>query len=172
MWQDFLESSDGGITIEIPSSMLNTTKYLQFSAQFVISKRQKCAWLAPGMEGRSKGKPRSSPRTNLSMPTIGESSVISNVDYDFDDDDDDEDMEEFDPEVPLKRPLRTRSCRFPSASSSLASSKKHYSILRRPPLRMTGEGWHFSLQCTSNHHSLNFTLTVIRHNKTVSGMTD
>lgn len=107
-------------------------------AQFVISKRQKCAWLAPGMEGRSKGKPRSSPRTNLSMPTIGESSVISNVDYDYDYDenfDDDEDDEEFDPEVPLKRPLRTRSCRFPSASS--LASKKHYSILRRPPLRMT-----------------------------------
>ena len=145
MWQDFLESSDGGITIEIPSSMLNTTKYLQFSAQFVISKRQKCAWLAPGMEGRSKGKPRSSPRTNLSMPTIGESSVISNVDYDYDYDenfDDDEDDEEFDPEVPLKRPLRTRSCRFPSASS--LASKKHYSILRRPPLRMTTvEGWHY-----------------------------
>ena len=162
MWKDFLESSDGGIT----RSQFLDVELLQFSAQFVISKRQKCAWLNPGgAEGGRCKKPRSSPRsrTNLSMPTIGESSVISNVDYDFDDDDDDEDMEEFDPEVPLKRPLRTRSCRFPSASSSLASSKKHYSILRRPPLRMTGEGWHFSLQCTSNHHSLNFTLTVIRH---------
>ena len=66
------------------------------------------------------------------MPTIGESSVISNVDYDDDDMEDEMDIEEF----PLKRPLRTRSCRFPSKA-------KHSSSLRKPPLRMTSnEGWH------------------------------
>ena len=102
-----------------------------FSAQFVISKRQKCAWL------RSRPQTRPSPsqhpsrqRTNLSMPTIGESSVISNIDYDdhaYGEMDSNEDFTE----IPLKRPLRPRSCRIPATSNS---SLKHK---LRPPM----EGW-------------------------------
>ena len=123
-----------------------------FTAQFVISKRNKCAWLqTPGRKGLVKPA-RTSPRTNLSMPTIGESSVISNVDYDDDDMEDEMDIEEF----PLKRPLRTRSCRFPSKVTAKHSNS---SSLRKPPLRMTSnEGWHllslsketYSRECSPN----------------------
>ena len=88
----------------------------------MISKRQNVAWL------RSRRSPSALPphpsrqRTNLSMPTIGESSVISNVDYDHAYGEMDTDDDEFS-EVPLKRPLRTRSCRIPTTSHS--SSLKH-----------------------------------------------
>ena len=73
------------------------------------------------------------------MPTIGESSVISNVDYDCDHaygemDFTDEELEFS--EVPLKRPLRTRSCRIPTTSHS--SSLKHKLKHRR---LQAAEGW-------------------------------
>ena len=130
----------------------------------MISKRQNVAWLR-SVRGQNRPSPSSHPsrqRTNLSMPTIGESSVISNVDYDCDHaygemDFTDEELE-FSELGPLKRPLRTRSCRIPTTSHS--SSLKHKLKNRRLQAPMT-EGWARLNSCNSVCSLFSFVICTI-----------
>ena len=111
--------------IRLPSSTLiglwlqNACKSL-ISAQFVISKTQKCAWLV----SRTGSTRSTTQRTNVSMPTIGESSESSSIHSNS---------------IPMygnsRRPFRTRSCRLPSSS---ASSTSRRSVLVQPRSRSLG----------------------------------
>ena len=95
------------------------------SAQFVISKSQKCAWLV----SRTDSARSSRTTKNLSMPTIGESSEASYANEAS--------------EVPIngtgRRPIRTRSCRLPaSSSSSMRSSSRRVLESQQPRSRSLG----------------------------------
>jgi len=89
-------------------------------AQFVISKTQKCAWLV----SRTGSTRSTTQRTNVSMPTIGESTESSSIHSNS---------------IPMygnsRRPFRTRSCRLPSSS---ASSTSRRSVLVQPRSRSLG----------------------------------
>ena len=95
--------------------------FKHFSAQFVISKNQKCAWLVSRTDSTVRRRGH-----NLSMPTIGETSIGE--------------ISANSPTIPIngngntRRPFRTRSCRLPSSSSSTTSRR----VLMQPRSRSLG----------------------------------
>ena len=92
------------------------------SAQFVISKNQKCAWLVSRTDSTVRRRGH-----NLSMPTIGETSTAGETS-----------AASPTASVPIngnaRRPFRTRSCRLPSSSSSTTSRR----VLMQPRSRSLG----------------------------------
>lgn len=84
----------------------------------MISKSQKCAWLvsAPGTSQVSRNR-----RTNLSMPTIGESSVAGSTED-----------EDYLGSSSFAKQRRARSCRLPKTSSR-SSAGQHLLLPRRSP---------------------------------------
>lgn len=81
--------------------------WVVISAQFVISKSQKCAWLVSATGASQVQRNR---RTNLSMPTIGESSVAGSTED-----------EDYLGSSSFAKQRRARSCRLPKTSSRTTS---------------------------------------------------
>ena len=93
------------------------------SAQFVISKSQKCAWLVS--QNREAHRNR---RTNLSMPTIGEANNASDL-YD---------SPESESTSNLKGARRARSMKLPATSHHSLGAGLSRSFRRRSPAALEG----------------------------------
>ena len=98
-----------------------------FAAQFVISKSQKCAWLVS--QNREAHRNR---RTNLSMPTIGESAYnAANPDiYDS--------VESDLQSSNIRMARRARSMRLPATSNKSLGANVGRSFRRRSPAALEG----------------------------------
>ena len=109
------------------------TKSHLFAAQFVISKSQKCAWLVS--QNREAHRNR---RTNLSMPTIGESADRqTNSTKEFYPINGRAESEQFTTSN-LLRARRARSMKLPASSHHSLGAGLSRSFRRRSPAALEG----------------------------------